>query len=118
MCIRDRGAAFIGVELALIQRFTLAAGGTLYATSLVLFGLLALARRAQERRVDQDDPAQRVAGVAGHHRRGHAAHRVAEHDRATEHQRGDQPRRVAGEVIVGVAGRGRARAAVPADGAQ
>ena len=35
------GAGFIGVELALIQRFTLAAGGTLYATSLVLFGLLA-----------------------------------------------------------------------------
>ena len=35
------GAAFLGVELALIQRFTLAAGGTLYAVSFVLFGLLA-----------------------------------------------------------------------------
>lgn len=35
------GAAFLGVELALIQRFTLAAGGTLYAISFVLFGLLA-----------------------------------------------------------------------------
>ncbi len=35
------GAAFLGVELALIQRFTLAAGGTLYAMSFVLFGLLA-----------------------------------------------------------------------------
>ena len=35
------GAAFLTVELALIQRFTLAAGGTLHATSLVLFGLLA-----------------------------------------------------------------------------
>jgi hypothetical protein len=35
------GAAFMAVELALIQRFTLAAGGTLYAVSVVLFGLLA-----------------------------------------------------------------------------
>ncbi|HUS27462.1 MAG TPA: hypothetical protein VMZ53_03105 [Kofleriaceae bacterium] len=34
------GAAFLCVELALIQRFTLAAGGTLYAVSIVLFGLL------------------------------------------------------------------------------
>ncbi len=35
------GGAFLCVELALIQRFTLAAGGTLYAVSFVLFGLLA-----------------------------------------------------------------------------
>jgi hypothetical protein len=35
------GAAFICVELALIQRFTLAAGGALYAVSFVLFSLLA-----------------------------------------------------------------------------
>lgn len=35
------GAAFMCVELALIQRFTLAAGGTLYAVSFVLFCLLA-----------------------------------------------------------------------------
>ncbi|MGE5182569.1 MAG: hypothetical protein ACM31C_10925 [Acidobacteriota bacterium] len=35
------GAAFLCVELALIQRFTLAAGGALYAMSFVLFGLLA-----------------------------------------------------------------------------
>ena len=35
------GAAFMCVELALIQRFTLAAGGTLYAVSFVLFALLA-----------------------------------------------------------------------------
>ncbi len=35
------GAAFLCVELALIQRFTLAAGGTLYAMSFVLFSLLA-----------------------------------------------------------------------------
>jgi len=35
------GAAFLCVELALIQRFTLAAGGALYAVSFVLFGLLA-----------------------------------------------------------------------------
>ena len=35
------GAAFLCVELALIQRFTLAAGGTLYALSFVLFSLLA-----------------------------------------------------------------------------
>jgi spermidine synthase len=35
------GAAFLGVELALIQRFTLAAGGALYAVSFVLFSLLA-----------------------------------------------------------------------------
>jgi hypothetical protein len=35
------GASFLGVELALIQRFTLAAGGTLYAVSFVLFCLLA-----------------------------------------------------------------------------
>ncbi len=35
------GAAFFCVELALIQRFTLAAGGTLYAVSFVLFSLLA-----------------------------------------------------------------------------
>jgi hypothetical protein len=35
------GAAFLCVELALIQRFTLAAGGTLYAMSFVLFALLA-----------------------------------------------------------------------------
>jgi SAM-dependent methyltransferase len=35
------GAAFLTVELALIQRFTLAAGGTLYAVSFVLFCLLA-----------------------------------------------------------------------------
>jgi hypothetical protein len=35
------GAAFLCVELALIQRFTLAAGGTLYAVSYVLFCLLA-----------------------------------------------------------------------------
>ena len=35
------GAAFICVEIALIQRFTLAAGGTLYAVSFVLFSLLA-----------------------------------------------------------------------------
>lgn len=34
------GAAFLTVELALIQRFTLAAGGTLYAVSFVLFCLL------------------------------------------------------------------------------
>jgi len=34
------GTAFLCVELALIQRFTLAAGGTLYAVSFVLFGLL------------------------------------------------------------------------------
>ena len=35
------GAAFLCVELALIQRFTLAAGGTLYAVSFVVFGILA-----------------------------------------------------------------------------
>ncbi len=35
------GAAFLCVELALIQRFTIAAGGTLYAVSFVLFSLLA-----------------------------------------------------------------------------
>lgn len=35
------GAAFLCVELALIQRFTLAAGGTLYSVSFVVFGLLA-----------------------------------------------------------------------------
>lgn len=35
------GAAFICVELALIQRLTLAAGGALYAVSFVLFSLLA-----------------------------------------------------------------------------
>lgn len=35
------GAAYLSAELALIQRFTLAAGGTLYAVSFVLFGLLA-----------------------------------------------------------------------------
>ena len=35
------GAAFLCVELALIQRFTLAAGGALYAVSFVLFSLLA-----------------------------------------------------------------------------
>lgn len=35
------GAGFLAVELALIQRFTLAAGGTLYAVSFVLFSLLA-----------------------------------------------------------------------------
>ncbi|MBA3461712.1 MAG: hypothetical protein H0T46_17240 [Deltaproteobacteria bacterium] len=35
------GAAFLCAELALIQRFTLAAGGTLYAVSFVLFSLLA-----------------------------------------------------------------------------
>jgi hypothetical protein len=35
------GAGFLCVELALIQRFTLAAGGTLYAISFVLFCLLA-----------------------------------------------------------------------------
>jgi hypothetical protein len=35
------GAAFLCVELALIQRFTLAAGGPLYAVSFVLFSLLA-----------------------------------------------------------------------------
>ncbi len=34
------GAAYLCVELALIQRFTLAAGGTLYAVSFVLFCLL------------------------------------------------------------------------------
>jgi SAM-dependent methyltransferase len=35
------GAAFLCVELALIQRFTLAAGGSLYAVSFVLFSVLA-----------------------------------------------------------------------------
>ncbi len=35
------GAAFLCVELALIQRFTFAAGGSLYAVSFVLFSLLA-----------------------------------------------------------------------------
>jgi predicted membrane-bound spermidine synthase len=35
------GAAYVCAELALIQRFTLAAGGTLYAVSFVLFCLLA-----------------------------------------------------------------------------
>lgn len=35
------GAAFLCVELALIQRFTLAAGGQLYAVSFVLFCVLA-----------------------------------------------------------------------------
>ncbi|HEY5946029.1 MAG TPA: hypothetical protein VIV40_11090 [Kofleriaceae bacterium] len=35
------GSAFLCVELALIQRFTLAAGGPLYAVSFVLFSLLA-----------------------------------------------------------------------------
>ena len=35
------GGAFLCVELGLIQRFTLAAGGTLYAVSFVLFSLLA-----------------------------------------------------------------------------
>jgi hypothetical protein len=34
------GAAYLCVELALIQRFTVAAGGTLYAISIVLFILL------------------------------------------------------------------------------
>ncbi|HEY1551600.1 MAG TPA: hypothetical protein VGG28_27420 [Kofleriaceae bacterium] len=34
-------AAYVCVELALIQRFTLAAGGSLYAVSFVLFALLA-----------------------------------------------------------------------------
>ncbi|HEY0253380.1 MAG TPA: hypothetical protein VGC41_17720, partial [Kofleriaceae bacterium] len=34
------GAGYLCVELALIQRFTLAAGGTLYAVSFVLFCLL------------------------------------------------------------------------------
>jgi hypothetical protein len=35
------GAGYLCLELALIQRFTLAAGGTLYAVSFVLFGVLA-----------------------------------------------------------------------------
>ncbi|MGE3459192.1 MAG: hypothetical protein AB7O24_29030, partial [Kofleriaceae bacterium] len=35
------GAGFLCAELALIQRFTLAAGGTLHAVSFVLFSLLA-----------------------------------------------------------------------------
>lgn len=35
------GAAFLTVELALIQQLTVAAGGTLYAVSFVLFSLLA-----------------------------------------------------------------------------
>lgn len=35
------GAAYLCAELALIQRFTLAAGGTLYSVSFVLFALLA-----------------------------------------------------------------------------
>jgi hypothetical protein len=35
------GAAYLCVELALIQRFTLAAGGTMYAVSFVLFTVLA-----------------------------------------------------------------------------
>ncbi|HEY1814738.1 MAG TPA: hypothetical protein VGG74_20465 [Kofleriaceae bacterium] len=35
------GAAYLCVELALVQRFTLAAGGTLYAVSFVLFCVLA-----------------------------------------------------------------------------
>ena len=35
------GGGYLCVELALIQRFTLAAGGTLYAVSFVLFSLLA-----------------------------------------------------------------------------
>lgn len=35
------GMAYLCVELALIQRFTLAAGGTLYAVSFVLFSVLA-----------------------------------------------------------------------------
>jgi hypothetical protein len=35
------GAGYLCVELALIQRLTLAAGGTLYAVSFVLFSLLA-----------------------------------------------------------------------------
>ena len=35
------GSAFLCVELALIQQFTLAAGGALYAVSFVLFSLLA-----------------------------------------------------------------------------
>ena len=35
------GAAFLCVELALIQRLTVAAGGTLYAVSFVLFAVLA-----------------------------------------------------------------------------
>jgi hypothetical protein len=35
------GAAFLCVELALIQRLTVAAGGMLYAVSFVLFGVLA-----------------------------------------------------------------------------
>jgi hypothetical protein len=35
------GSAFLCVELALVQRFTLAAGGALHAVSFVLFGLLA-----------------------------------------------------------------------------
>ncbi|MEO8707389.1 MAG: hypothetical protein ABI867_45600, partial [Kofleriaceae bacterium] len=35
------GTAFLCVELALIQRFTVAAGGTLYAVSFILFALLA-----------------------------------------------------------------------------
>ena len=35
------GTAYLCLELALIQRFTLAAGGTLYAVSFVLFCLLA-----------------------------------------------------------------------------
>ena len=35
------GTAFLCAELALIQRFTLAAGGALYAVSFVLFSLLA-----------------------------------------------------------------------------
>ncbi len=53
------GAAFLCAELALIQRFTLAAGGTLYAVSFVLCGLLAwsaigaLALGARWRRLDR-----------------------------------------------------------------
>jgi SAM-dependent methyltransferase len=35
------GAAYLCLELALVQRLTLAAGGTLYAVSFVLFALLA-----------------------------------------------------------------------------
>jgi hypothetical protein len=65
------GAAYLCVELALIQRFTLAAGGTLYALSFVLFGLLAssaagaLTLGAAWRRLDRGlSWACLVAGVA------------------------------------------------------
>jgi hypothetical protein len=74
---------------------------------------LALTPRAQEGRVNQDDPANDITDLTRHHGRGHPSHRMPQKNRGGESEPSDEAHDVARVIIVPISMERCARPAVP-----